>query len=134
MKFLKRKTQKPVDAPEPGYADNTGLHYLDVLARLFQSRKPDWYLEIGSRDECRSLSFCPCNYIAIDIEFAVRHDVFNAAREMFFFQQTSDDFFASGFLARNGIVPDMAFVDGLHHFEFALRDFMNCERSMRPDG
>lgn len=133
MTFLKRKTQKPVDAVEPGYAENTGLHYLEVLARLFGSRRPDWYLEIGSRDG-KSLSYCPCNYIAIDVEFAVRYDIFNAARQMFLFQQSSDDFFDAGFLTRNGIVPDMAFVDGMHHFEFALRDMINCERNMKADG
>ena len=42
---------------------------------------------------------------------------------------TSDDFFANHDVAAmfpNGI--DFAFIDGMHLFEFALRDFMNIER------
>ena len=39
-------------------------------------------------------------------------------KQMFFFQQPSDDFFADGFLKRNKISVDLAFLDGLHLFEF----------------
>jgi len=127
------KKKKPGRHKEAGFGENTGTHYRKVLENLFKRRAPEWYLEIGSRDG-RSLSLCPCNYIAIDIEFKVEHDTFNSAQQMMFFQQSSDDFFASGFLSRNDITPDLAFVDGLHHFEFALRDFMNCERNMKPGG
>lgn len=131
MKFFKKK--KPGREREPGCGENNGLHYRKVLDGFFKTRAPDWYVEIGSRDG-RSLSMCPCNYVAIDIEFKVEHDVFNGARQMLFFQESSDDFFASEFLRRNRIRPDLAFVDGLHHFEFALRDFINCERNMGSGG
>lgn len=53
---------------------------------------------------------------------------------MLFFQQTSDAFFESNFLAKAGIRPDFAFVDGMHLFDFALRDFMNLEKNMARDG
>ena len=53
---------------------------------------------------------------------------------MHFFQQTSDDFFASGFLEKLGILPSFAFIDGMHQFEFALRDFINLEKAMASGG
>jgi hypothetical protein len=48
---------------------------------------------------------------------------------------TSDDFFAHHDASRYlGGPADLAFIDGLHHFEFALRDFMNCEAHCRFGG
>ncbi|MGN6475476.1 MAG: class I SAM-dependent methyltransferase, partial [Mycobacteriales bacterium] len=49
---------------------------------------------------------------------------------------TSDDFFAGvdplvWFPRRT---PDLTFIDGMHLFEFALRDFINAERHSEPDG
>ena len=110
-----------------------GVGYLEVLQDIVSSRDAKWYLEIGSRSGS-SLSKINCNFIAIDPEFKISNPVFRDAREMFFFQMTSDNFFSSNFLARSSISPDVAFIDGMHHFEFALRDFINCERSMKKDG
>ena len=47
---------------------------------------------------------------------------------------TSDDFFASHDLAQvlGGRPVDLAYIDGMHQFEFALRDFMNLERYVGP--
>ena len=44
---------------------------------------------------------------------------------------TSDDFFSGPRLGEllGGQTVDMAFVDGMHLFEYALRDFMNLEAS-----
>ena len=75
-----------------------------------------------------------CNFVAIDPVFRLKSADFKCAGEMLFFRQTSDDFFASGFLKRNDILPKLAFVDGMHQFEFALRDFINCEKTMDPGG
>src|SRR6185436_7092029 len=46
------------------------------------------------------------------------------------FAETSDAFFAHRDVraALGGLPLDLAFIDGMHHFEFALRDFMNIER------
>jgi hypothetical protein len=74
------------------------------------------------------------NFIAIDPEFCIRQDVFNKSSAMLFFQQTSDAFFESNFLQNACITPNLAFIDGMHLFEFALRDFMNLEKSMKKNG
>lgn len=117
----------------PGFQRMTGRHYHSVLCDIEQRTKPDWYLEIGSRTGT-SLSHRMCNFIAIDPEFSLDGPSLNAARQMHFMQMTSDDFFASGFLDRLGIAPDFAFIDGMHLFEYALRDFMNAEAAMTRDG
>ena len=45
------------------------------------------------------------------------------------FACSSDDFFDTKQLEAS---PDFAFIDGMHLFEFALRDFMNIERTAVP--
>ena len=120
-------------APEAGFPHNTGTHYLDVLDAAEAIMKPDFYLEIGSRSGT-SLARRNCNFIGVDPEFRVRAQVFNTAPQMHFMQMTSDAFFESKFLDRLGLRPQMAFIDGMHWFEFALRDFMNAERCMDSSG
>jgi hypothetical protein len=46
------------------------------------------------------------------------------------FAETSDAFFAGRDLRAElgGLPVDLAFIDGMHRFEFALRDFANLER------
>ena len=118
---------------QQGYPVNDGTPYLEVLDAAERILKPDWYLEIGSRSGT-SLARRTCNYIGVDPEFNIVSKVFNRAAQMHFMQMTSDAFFDSAFLERLGIRPRMAFVDGMHHFEFALRDFLNCERTMDAGG
>ncbi len=130
--FFKKKLQAGHEK-DPRFPPIDGMHYYDVLKGLLTAIDPEWYLEIGSRNG-RSLSQCATNYIAIDPEFAFQYDVVNAAERMFLFQQTSDDFFSSNFLECNNIRPGVAFIDGMHLFEFALRDFINCERTMTRNG
>ena len=50
------------------------------------------------------------------------------------FAETSDAFFAGhDLIAELGGMPvDLAFIDGMHHFEYALRDFANLERCCTP--
>jgi len=118
---------------DPRFPAIDGLNYYDVLKGLLGSADPEWYLEIGSRNG-RSLSQSTQNYIAIDPQFDLQYHVINSAKKMFFFQQTSDNFFSSKFLQNNGIKPGVSFIDGMHLFEFALRDFINCEATMESSG
>ena len=133
-RILSRLTGRgKTDAREPGFPEISGQPYLETLEALVAARSAEWYLEIGSRTGT-SLSRIPCNFIAIDPEFQLQDARFKSARQMHFFQMTSDDFFETDFLERNAIRPDVAFIDGMHHFEYALRDFANCEKAMAPDG
>ena len=110
-----------------------GMGYLRFLSRLHAGHLFDWYLEIG----CRSgRSFGPVRSptIAVDPFFQIDSNVIGSKPELHVIQKTSDDFFASGFLDKLGIRLSVSFLDGMHLFEFLLRDFMNTERRSRPDG
>jgi hypothetical protein len=93
----------------------------------------DWYLEVGCR---QGDSFAPVRSktIAVDPFFKVSTDVIGPKPVLFVFQQTSDDFFSSGFLQRNEIQLGLSFLDGMHLFEVLLRDIINAERNSRPEG
>ena len=105
-----------------------GPDYHDMLAELHATIKPKRYLEIGvSRGNSFRLASPDTLAIGIDpeprVDFALPHN--HRIAEL-----TSDDFFADGH-ARDwfaGETFDFAFIDGMHRFEFALRDFMNLER------
>lgn len=115
------------------YVRPMGMPYYRFLSRLHESTLLDWYLEIGCR---AGLSFAPVagKTIAVDPFFRAEINIINRKPQLHVFQATSDDFFASGFLERNGIRISAAFLDGMHLFEFLLRDFMNTEAQSNPDG
>ena len=133
MPLFRKKAKPTLSGPElaPGFRRPSGRHYLDVLGDLHDSLKPAWYLEVGTQ-KGKSLAKAKCRSIAIDPEFQITLDVFKALPELHMFSATSDDFFKSGFLHRNGIVVDFAFLDGMHLFEYLLRDFINTERASAP--
>lgn len=111
-----------------------GIRYFRMLNRLHGAIKPDWYLEVGTNSG-KSLRIADCNFVSVDPKFILETPLNHpAAKEMFLFQKTSDDFFASGFCDRNDIRFDFAFLDGLHHYEVLLRDFINAEKLMNADG
>lgn len=116
---------------EEGYPLIDGPHYLDVLGALHEILAPEWYLEIGT-NRGESLRRAPGSFVAVDPDFIFDSFRMEQRGAGHFFQQTSDDFFASDFLERTGIRPDLGFLDGLHLFEFLLRDVMNFERAAAP--
>lgn len=115
------------------YVKPSGMPYHRFLRTLHEACLFDWYLEVG----CRSgKSFAPVRSktVAVDPFFQAEINVIGKKPALHVFQQTSDDFFSSGFLARNRIRFGLAFLDGMHLFEFLLRDFMNTEAAMDPNG
>jgi hypothetical protein len=111
----------------------TGPIYLDVLAALHRHLAPRAYLEIGVAAG-HTLSHATCAAIGIDPAFQITQEVVGSKPSCMLFQSTSDDFFAAHDpAALLGGPIDFAFLDGLHHFDALLRDFMNTERFCRPD-
>jgi hypothetical protein len=111
-----------------------GRQYLHFLRLLHEQFRVARYIEVGARTGT-SLALARGCAVAIDPVFAIKSDVWAGKTQLHLFQMTSDDFFACHDPAPYlGGAADLAFVDGLHHFEFALRDFMNCEAHCRPGG
>jgi capsular polysaccharide biosynthesis protein len=101
--------------------------YLDILRQCHEILDPDLYVEIGLRFG-KSMELSRCRAIGVDPKPRVRKIAGNSKAEIF--SQTSDEFFSQQKLNRI-IAPgsvDLAFIDGMHLFDFVLRDFINIER------
>lgn len=103
--------------------------YIHVLADLHQILAPRSYLEIGIRFG-RSLALAQGAAIGVDPAPEIRVELPSSTRV---FTQMSDDFFADHASTIFVEPVDLAFIDGLHLFEAALRDFMNIERVVGPN-
>ncbi len=113
--------------------DLPGEHYFRVLARVHAQVRPATYLEVGvSRGE--SLKLVGPETLALGIDPQPRVG-FPLGPHQKIFAQTSDEFFARPDVPAllGGKPLEMAFIDGMHHFEYALRDFINIEPLCRPD-
>lgn len=126
--------------------DDGRLTCHEFLAALHDRVAPRTYLEIGVNDG-QSLTLSRTTSIGVDPAFRVTVPI---RCDLDLVKATSDEFFArpdpiahfrrsrrgSDMGSGDGVpgttdqvrpVIDLAFIDGLHHFEFALRDFMNVE-------
>jgi hypothetical protein len=107
---------------------HTGVYYLEFMRGLSTALATRTYFEIGT-DTGETLKAVRCDAVCVDPHFKVTQNVLEGRRRAHFFQTTPDDFFSHYSL--NTFLPggvDLAFLDGLHHFEALLRDFMNTER------
>ena len=105
----------------------TGVPYIRFLARMHRHMQPDWYLEVGTNTGT-SLQKATGNAIAVDPDFKVSTNVIGAKSQVHFYQMTSDDFFKGRYASKLCRTIDFAFLDGLHLFEFLLRDFIGTEK------
>ncbi|NTV95375.1 MAG: class I SAM-dependent methyltransferase [Thiobacillus sp.] len=117
---------------DPDLADNPeSIHgqtpYLQVIELLQTALAPGFYLEIGVRNG-GSLRFAKCPAIGVDPAAAITFPLGAATRLA---NMTSDEFFA-GHADRITQPVDLAFIDGMHLFEYALRDFINIEKLASP--
>lgn len=106
-----------------------GVGYLEFLRIISEELRPQSYFEIGT-GAGESLGCFSCDAVAVDPNFKIAGNFAKNRSRAFFFQMTSDQFFRAHSLADflpGG--PDVAFLDGLHRFEFLLRDLINTERS-----
>jgi hypothetical protein len=106
------------------------LRYLDFLGVLHERLAPTTYLEVGIRNG-NSLALSRCRTVGIDPAYQLTAELDG---DVALFRTISDEYFSRPEpLAPFGGKPvDLAFIDGLHLFEFALRDFINVERHSTP--
>jgi hypothetical protein len=104
----------------------------ELLAGLHERLQPRTYLEIGIRDG-KSLALSRTRSIGVDPAYRVEREVHCDVQLV---RATSDDFFdRADALAHFGGTPvDLAFIDGMHLSEFALRDFLHTEPHMAAAG
>jgi tetratricopeptide (TPR) repeat protein len=109
-----------------------GEHYFQVLRRILDQVKPRTYLEIGvAAGDSLKLVKAPTLAIGVDPAPQIPFELEPNQRV---FAETSDAFFAGHDVRGEfgGQPIELAFIDGMHHFEFALRDFANTERHCTP--
>lgn len=106
------------------------ISYLDVLKLIHESLAPGFYLEIGVRN---GGSLRLANGPAIGVDPAANL-TYPLGRQAELVSATSDDFFSSQAGNRLTHPVDLAFIDGMHLFEYALRDFINTEGYASPYG
>jgi hypothetical protein len=109
-----------------------GELYSRVLERIHRHLKPRTYVEIGvERGESLRLVSPQTRALGVDPQPVLAYRLPHNVRV---FSETSDEFFARRDVRAElgGLPIDLAFIDGMHHFEYALRDFMNLERWCTP--
>ena len=105
-----------------------GRDYREVLAFVHEHLDPPLYLEIGVRlggslrlARRRAIGIDPAPEIADPLPARIQvHAV------------TSDAYFAAASPPGLDAPVDLAFIDGMHLFEYALRDFIHVERHAAP--
>lgn len=128
------KTLQPAETGIPPHDQNIDvlkgqMPYIDILERLHSCINPNIYLEIGVRngDTLRlagKKAYGVDPLPSINVALSSNHNVIAS---------TSDDFFhfdSKNVFGNEKI--DFAFIDGLHLFEFVLRDFINIEKYSHP--
>jgi Methyltransferase domain len=104
----------------------------ELLQLLHQKTQPRTYLEIGIRTG-RSMVLSRCRSIGVDPSFKIDNPIHCDVQLI---KATSDEFFAreQPLAHFDGVPVDLAFIDGMHLSDFALRDFINIEPFMADTG
>lgn len=107
------------------------FHKHDLLDLFHQHLKPDFYFEIGvdqglslARAKGRALGVDARPVLDLRVELPDTAEVLGMSSDLFFREKAADYFGQQA--------PDLAFIDGMHLFEFALRDFMHLEQFSAP--
>ncbi|MBB4007169.1 class I SAM-dependent methyltransferase [Allorhizobium taibaishanense] len=113
--------------------NHQGPQYREFIAAIARKKNARGYLEVGVRDG-GTLAGIGCEAIGVDPEFKIRYDILANKNAVHLYSKTSDEFFRDHdprvILGRS---PDVIFLDGLHQFEYLLRDFINSERIAHRD-
>jgi tetratricopeptide (TPR) repeat protein len=120
-------------ALEPAHVLLAGLRlrgpgYLEVLAAIHRHVRPRTYMEIGvETGQSLVLALPETRAIGVDPEPRISVALGPRSRVV---AEKSDDYFARHDVRADldGLPVEVAFIDGMHWFEFALRDFINIEK------
>jgi hypothetical protein len=111
-----------------------GPPYREVLARIHRMIRPDTYLEIGVE---RGATLCLATTASVaagvdPVELPLAKPLPKGAR---IYRMKSDEFFEreSPESVFGGKPVELAFIDGMHWFEYAVRDFAHAERWATKD-
>jgi hypothetical protein len=109
-----------------------GVPYPQFLAALHAHLSPQTYLEVGTETGA-SLALVNCDAIAVDPQFQLQVSATGGRKRTFFFQMPSDTFFGTEDVRELlGRPLDLAFLDGMHRFEYLLRDLAGAEAACHP--
>src|SRR5882762_404827 len=109
-----------------------GPFYLEIISIFHSHLRPRTYLEIGvETGQSIALARRETRAIGIDPEPKITKEL---APGTSIHAATSDEYFAAHDVRAEfgGLPIELAFIDGMHQFEFALRDFINIERHCTP--
>ena len=101
----------------------------ELLRSLHELLEPRSYFEIGVNTG-RSLTMSRTRSVGVDPFFAINRELHC---DLHLVRASSDEFFARRhpFAHLDEPVVDLAFIDGMHLSEYALRDLINTERYTR---
>ena len=113
--------------------DHTGLAYGEVLSRLHIWTNPDTYFEVGVA-EGHTFTLATCASLGVDPAYRITDpeilSTIISRPSAALYRMGSDEFFEKfDPKAILGGPIKLAFLDGMHHCEFLLRDFINTERN-----
>ena len=104
----------------------TDGNYLNFLKALHENIY-EGYFEIGTRTGA-SLALSKSPSVSIDPFFQLNICPVGNKDLCLMFQETSDSFFENRLSLLSGLKCQLAFIDGMHLFEYALRDFINLAK------
>jgi hypothetical protein len=112
-----------------------GPPYRDVLARIHRTLSPRTYLEIGVETGA-TLALATTAEVAVGVDPSEQPPEVALPPGARVIREESDRFFQTrGRTTLFGARPvELTFIDGMHEFEFVLRDFANSEAWSSPEG
>jgi hypothetical protein len=124
---------QPIAEHPKSIPDLAGEDYLVALRRLHRELRPRTYLEVGT-SQGNSFRLAECASVAVDPAFQITEDVIGTKPVCALYQMTSDRYFED-YDPKSvlGGPIEMAFLDGMHHCEVLLRDFINTERHCKKN-
>ena len=110
------------------------VNYTEVLVEMHDMLQPSTYIEVGVSNGTSLCKSGAAKAIGIDPDPSQILETFDS--NVIIYPNTSDQFFSLSMEDQRGLLRsqnvDFAFIDGMHLFEFALRDFIGLEKLSHP--